>query len=361
MELLTPFQSFANRVVMAPMARRRGNVDGTPGVATSLYYSQRAGAGLIISENVIVTPNGQGYTGLPGIFTSAQQQEWKKIAQAVHNKGSKIFMQLAHAGRIGHPLIQNNLPLVAPSAIAIDGQMRTPGDVYLPMPVPLPLELKDIKALIQAFVDAAICAIDAGFDGVEIHGAHGLLIDQFLHPHANHRTDQYGGSIENRSRFLLEIMEGVVAAIGKEKTGVRLSPFVELNGLQAYPEELATHQYVVDALEQMGIFYIHLSSQPVKGVQSLTVDYISDVRKRFSNTIIVAGGYTATTANEILQAGLADLVAFGRLYISNPDLVERFRLGAPLETPDPATFYDGGEKGFTDYPTLDKNRIIAGE
>lgn len=352
MELLSPFQSFANRVVMAPMARRRGNPDGTPRASTVLYYSQRASAGLIITENVIVAPNGQGYTGLPGIFTSAQKAEWKKIAKAVHDKGGKIFMQLAHAGRIGHPLIQNNLPLIAPSAIAIAAQTRTPGDIYLPMPVPAALDAQGIKAMQQAHIDAAISAIEAGFDGVEVHGAHGLLPDQFLNPHANHRTDEYGGSIENRSRFLLEIIEGVVAAVGKEKTGVRLSPFVQLNGLLTYPEELATHQYIVDALEKSGILYIHLSSQPNDGVPSLTTDYIAATRKRFSNLLLVAGGFTATTAEELLQAGLVDLVAFGRLYISNPDLVERFKSGAPLETPDPAVFYEGGEKGFADYPHL---------
>lgn len=352
MELLSPFRNYANRVVMAPMARRRGNEDGTPGHTSPLYYSQRAGAGLIISENVIVAPNGQGYSGLPGIYTAAQKEEWKKTAQAVHDHHGQIWMQLVHAGRIGHPLIQRGLPLVAPSAVAAAGQVRTPGNVYMPIPTPEALDDAGVQAMIQAHIDAAVSAVEAGFDGVEIHGAHGLLPDQFLNPHSNQRTDRYGGSIENRCRFLLEIMRGVVAAVGKERTGIRLSPFAQLNDLKPYAEELATHHYLVAALADLDIHYIHLSNQPVNGEAVITNDYIRDVRERFGNLLIVAGGYTASSGEEIIVSGLADMVAFGRLYISNPDLVERLRVGAELAVADPATFYEGGDTGYTDYPAL---------
>lgn len=350
--LVTPALTFRNRVVMAPMSRRR-SLNGTPGPSVPVYYGQRAGAGLIIAENSAVAANGIGYLNAPGIYNAAQLAAWKQVVNEVHARNGKIFIQLVHTGRIGHPLNhEGEAPLVAPSAVRAAGTMRTPGDRHLPMPQPEALSTAGAQALIEAHIQAAVSAMEIGFDGVEIHGAHGFLPEQFLHPHTNRRTDRYGGSIANRSRFLLEIMEGVVAAVGKEHTGIRLSPFATLNDLPGYAEETATHQYLTNALQQLDILYIHLSDQPTNGHPSIPTEYIQDMRKRFRNLVILAGGYTAASAEAALQAGLADLIAFGRPFISNPDLVERFRHNVPLAPGDNATFYDGGDKGYIDYPAV---------
>jgi N-ethylmaleimide reductase len=350
--LITPALTLRNRVVMAPMSRRRSS-NGVPGPTAHIYYGQRAGAGLIIAENSAVAANGIGYLNAPGIYNEAQQAAWKKVVDEVHAKNGKIFIQLVHTGRIGHPLNhEGQAQLVAPSALRAEGVMRTPGDVYLPMPVPLELSTGETQALVAAHVQAATAAIEVGFDGVEIHGAHGFLVEQFLHPHTNRRTDHYGGNIANRARFLLEIVEGIAAAIGKERTGVRLSPFAVLNDLPAYDEELATHQYVTDALERIGILYLHLSNQPVNGEAAINNAYLKEIRQRFSNFLIFAGGQTAASAEALLQAGLVDLVAFGRPFIANPDLVERFRHNAPLTPGNSETFYQGGDTGYIDYPVV---------
>lgn len=346
--LITPAITLRNRVVMAPMSRRRSE-NGIPGNSVAVYYGQRAGAGLIIAENTAVAANGVGYLHVPGIYNKAQQAAWKKVTEEVHARNGKIFLQLVHTGRIGHPLNQEGaVPLVAPSAVTAAEIIRVPGNIHLPAPQPEVLSTAGTQAMIAAHVQAAVHAIEAGFDGVEIHGAHGFLPEQFLHPHTNQRTDQYGGSIANRSRFLLEVMEGVAAAIGKERTGIRLSPFATLNDLPAYEEEEATHQYIVDALQKMEILYIHLSNQSY----SIPETFIADVRRRFSNLLILAGDFTAASAEAALQKGLADLVAFGRPFIANPDLVERFRHHAPLAVADKETFYEGGDKGYIDYPAV---------
>jgi N-ethylmaleimide reductase len=350
--LVTPSVTFNNRVAMAPMSRRR-SINGIPAGTAPLYYGQRAGAGLIIAENTGITANGGGYLHTPGIYNDAQKAAWKQVVDEVHARNGKIFVQLVHTGRIGHPLInEGNAPVVAPSAVRAEGVMRVPGDVHLPMPVPQALSTAGARAMVDAHIQAAVNAIEVGFDGVEIHGAHGFLPEQFLHPHTNRRTDHYGGSIANRSRFLLEIMEGVSAAIGKERTGIRLSPFAAINDLPPYAEEAATHRYVTDALKEMDILYIHLSGLYANGVSSIPAEYIRDLRKRFPNLLILAGGYTAASAEAALQAGLADMIAFGKPFIANPDLVERFRRNAPLADPDTATFYWGGNKGYIDYPVL---------
>lgn len=350
--LVTPAVTFSNRVVMAPMSRRR-SVNGIPAASAPLYYGQRAGAGLIIAENSAVAANGVGYLHAPGIYNDEQKAAWKQVVDEVHARQGRIFIQLVHTGRIGHPLNHEGAaPLVAPSAVRAEGEMRTPGDIHLPMPEPTALSTAGAQAMVEAHIQAAVSAMELGFDGVEIHGAHGFLPEQFLHPHTNRRTDRYGGSIANRSRFLLEIMEGVADAIGKERTGVRLSPFAILNDLPAYEEELATHQYLTDALRELDILYIHLSSQPLNGRPSITPEYVHDVRKRFHNLLILAGGYTGASAEAALRSGMADLVAFGRPFISNPDLVERFRHDAPLTAGDTATYYEGGDKGYIDYPVI---------
>ncbi|MEN7551676.1 alkene reductase [Rapidithrix thailandica] len=355
-KLLSPFihpaLSFHNRVVMAPMSRRR-SVKGIPGPSAAVYYGQRANAGLIIAENTAVAPNGNGYLHTPGIYNEVQKAAWKKVVKEVHAKGGKIFIQLVHTGRIGHPLNHDgDIPLVAPSAVQAKGSIRIPEGRHAPFPVPEVLSTSGVKAMIEAHIQAAVNAMEVGFDGVEIHGAHGFLPEQFLHPYTNRRTDRYGGNIANRSRFLLEIMEGVAAAIGKEKTGVRLSPFVAINDLPGYTEELATHRYLVEELNQMDILYIHLSNMFTDKEPAIPTGYIQDIRQRFHNLLIVAGGYTVDSAEAALQAGLADLIAFGKPYIANPDLVERFRQNAPLAVPDEATFYGGGDEGYIDYPAL---------
>ncbi|TWV99705.1 alkene reductase [Chitinophaga pinensis] len=350
--LITPSLSLSNRVVMAPMSRRRSS-NGIPGATANIYYRQRAGAGLIIAENSAVAANGIGYLDAPGIYNEVQKTAWKKVVDEVHAANGKIFIQLVHTGRIGHPLNhENSAQLVAPSVVRAAGEMRVPGNLHLSIPAPLELSTAETQEMVQAFVTAALNAIEVGFDGVEVHGAHGFLIEQFLHPHTNHRTDQYGGSMTNRARFLLEVTQGIADAIGKERTGIRLSPFAVLNDLPAYKDELATHQYITAALEEMGILYIHLSSQPLNGQASITEDYIRDVRSRFSRLLIVAGAHTAASAEALLQAGLVDLVAFGRPFIANPDLVERFRQNKPLSPGDVETFYQGGDKGYVDYPVL---------
>jgi N-ethylmaleimide reductase len=350
--LVTPAFTLNNRVVMAPMNRRRA-VNGIPGSSAAVYYSQRATAGLIITDNTAVASNGGGYLHTPGIYNDAQKAGWKQVVDAVHAQQGKIFVQLVHAGRIGHPLNnENGAPVVAPSAVRAAGELRTPGDVYLPMPVPEALTTAGAKALVEAHIQAAEAAIAIGFDGVEIHGAHGFLPEQFLNPYTNHRSDRYGGSIQNRSRFLLEILEGVTAAIGKERTGIRLSPFAAMSDLRTYAEEKATHEYLTAALRRLDILYIHLSDASVYGNPPLPPEHTRYVRKHFPNLLMLAGGYTAARAEAVLQSGLADLVAFGRPFIANPDLVERFRRNAPLAEPDESTFYEGGDKGYTDYPPM---------
>lgn len=360
--LVTDTLTLNNRVVMAPMSRRRAE-NGIPNSSYQKYFAQRASAGLIITDNTAISANGIGYLKTPGIYNEEQKEGWKKVVEAVHSRGGKIIVQLVHAGRIGHPLnYEGNEPIVAPSAIQANGVMRIPGDVHVPMPVPEALSNKGVKTLVQAHIQAAINAIEVGFDGVEIHGAHGFLTDQFLNPHSNRRTDEYGGSIENRSRFLLDVMKGVVAAIGKERTGIRLSPFAYINDLQAYEEEAETYRYIIDELQKLDILYIHLSALVANGKSSIPTAFIQDIRDRFSNLLMLAGGFTAASAEEVLQTGLVDLVAFGKPFIANPDLVERFRNNTELAIPDPETFYQGGDEGYIDYPAIhtnEKNCCVA--
>jgi N-ethylmaleimide reductase len=345
--LITDPILFRNRVVMAPMNRRRA-INGIPDASMITYYGQRTSAGLIITDNTAISSNGEAYLNTPGIYNDAQKQAWKKIVDEVHSEGGKIFIQLVHSGRVGHPLIQNEEPLIAPSAIKVNETIRIPDNSYQPMTAPVPIATDEIPFWINAFKQAAVNAMEVGFDGVEIHAAHGFLIDQFINPHSNIRIDNYGGSIENRSRFLVEVMQAVVAAIGSEKTGIRLSPFRKIYDLNAYPEEAATHQYIMDELQQLNILYVHFSN----GDSAIPTDYLRDVRNRFKNLIILAGGLTVDSAEEILQTELADMVAFGKLYISNPDLVERIKHNASLAEWDELTFYQGGEKGYIDYPKI---------
>ncbi|MBV7530138.1 alkene reductase [Chitinophaga sp. sic0106] len=362
-QLLAPLtykhHTFSNRIVMAPMSRRRAT-NAMPQDNMGIYYAQRAGAGLIIAENTAVAPNGVGYLNIPGIYNDAQQAAWKKITGQVHAQHGKIFLQLVHTGRIGHPANQEGRPTVSATALAAAGVLRTPDDAQVPFPVPHALTTAETANLVAAHVEAAQRAIAAGFDGVEVHGAHGFLPMQFLHPLTNDRTDQYGGSIENRSRFLLEIMHGIMEAIGPERTGLRLSPFSGLNDLPPFEEELATYHYLVDELNKTGLLYLHLSDQSTNGEPPIPRWYLEELRQRFNNLIILAGGYTQETAETILQEGLANMIAFGRPFISNPDLPHRFRNGLPLAPANVDTFYHGGDNGLIDYPTYSRQRECAG-
>lgn len=364
LELLTPLNSpqlsFKNRVVMAPMNRRRAE-GGIPGPSSIIYFGQRASAGLIITDNTAITPNGKGYLLTPGIYNEAQRASWKKIADEVHRHDGKIFMQLVHAGRIGHEENnEDNSSLVAPSVVTAQIDIRIAEKGHLPASQPIALTTKEVQELVQIHIEAAKRAITAGMDGVEIHGAHGFLLEQFLHPHTNHRTDQYGGNVVNRSRFLLEIVEGVAAAIGKDRTGIRLSPYYKINDLPLYDEELETHRYLTDELNKLDIMYIHLSNRLIDGVRIIPQDYLAEVRKRFKNVIILAGSYTAESAEAALKANLADMIAFGRPFIANPDLVERFNNNIPLIQPKEEYFYSGGDIGYIDYPALSDSCTTVG-
>ncbi|MCW3464444.1 alkene reductase [Chitinophaga nivalis] len=338
-----------NRIVMAPMSRRRAP-EGIPEDIVATYYAQRASAGLIIAESTSVSANGLGYSMLPGIYNAAQIAGWKKVTTAVHDKGGKIFIQLVHSGRMGHPLnLPGGGPLVAPSAVGAAGTVATPNGV-LPIPVPEALSTAGVKAMIATHLQAVENALEAGFDGIEWHAAHGYLMEQFLHPHTNQRTDEYGGSIENRSRFILEIVAGTIALAGADRVGIRFSPFATLNDQPDYAEETASHFYLAAKLNSMAIRYIHLSDQSSNGYHPIPSDYIRLLRQQFHQWIILCGGYDQANAEATLQRNEADLIAFGRPFISNPDLVERFKHAQTLALPDKNTFYEGGPKGLIDYP-----------
>ena len=343
----------ANRIVMAPMTRSRAtnNIPNEPMVK---YYSDRAGAGLIITEGTAPSPDGLGYARIPGLFSKEQVAAWKKVTNAVHQKGGKIFVQLMHTGRISHPL---NLPdegiVKGVSAVAAaNTQMYTDQQGMQPLPVPKEISINEIGGLIAEFVQSAEYAVEAGFDGVELHGANGYLLDQFLNTASNHRTDAYGGTPANRNRFVLEVAAAVAKAIGKDKTGIRLSPFGAFNDMQA--DEHTEQQYIQLAagLKQTGIVYIHVVDHSSMGAPAVPQSVKDAIRDAFGGTIILSGGYDAARAEAELEESKGELVAFGRPFLANPDLVTRIRIGAELNPPDFDTFYTPGEKGYNDYPVL---------
>jgi N-ethylmaleimide reductase len=348
-----------NRLVMAPLTRSRatGNV---PNELMVEYYAQRAGAGLIITEGTSPSPNGLGYPRIPGIFSAAQVEGWKKVTAAVHARGAKIFVQLMHTGRIGHPL---NLPadakVVAPSAVAAAGEMYTDAEGMKAHPTPHAMTAAEVKATIGEYVQASKNAIAAGFDGVEVHGANGYLIEQFIRPNSNQRTDEYGGPIENRARFALEIVRAVSDAIGKDKVGIRLSPFGVFNDLPLYPEIEADYAYLARKLNELGIVYVHLVDHSAQGAPVVPQSIKDTFRHEFKHTLILSGGYDAARAEADLAAGKAGLIAFGKPFLANPDLIERFQAGAALNPPDFNTFYTPGPKGYTDYPAVTKEKEPA--
>ena len=341
-----------NRVVMCPLTRSRAT-DNIPNALMAQYYAQRASVGLIITEGTSPSPNGLGYPRIPGIFSNAQVAGWKPIADAVHAQGAKIFMQLMHCGRIAHPL---NLPagarILAPSAVAAAGEMYTDAEGLKPHPVPQAMTEADIEAAIVEYVQAAKNAMAADFDGIELHSANGYLMEQFIRPNTNLRTDRYGGSIENRARFVLEVVEATIAAIGKDKVGIRLSPFGVFNDMPLYDAMEAEYTYLAQQLNTRGLVYIHLVDHSPQGAPAVPDSMKASFRKEFKRTLILSGGYDAARAESDLAAGKCDLVAFGRPVLANPDLVTRMKTGAALNSPDMNTFYTPGPKGYTDYPTL---------
>lgn len=345
-----------NRIVMAPMTRSRA-LNNIPNELMAEYYGQRAAAGLLITEGTSPSPNGLGYARIPGIFTDEQVKGWRKITSAVHPRGGKIFMQLMHTGRIGHPA---NLPeggsLLAPSAVKPETtKMWVDGQGLLDIPTPAEMTTEEVEFTIQEHIHGAQKAMMAGFDGVELHAANGYLMKQFLNPHTNRRNDAYGGSIENRARFVLEVASGIANAIGSKKVGVRISPFSEYNETPRYAEAEALYLYLVRKLNELGIAYLHITDPEAKGNPNVLVQHL---RKIFDNTLILSGGYSASSAEEVLKNNQADLVSFARPFIPNPDLVDRFRNNLPLNQPKFDLFYTPGSEGYVDYPVFEDVQVV---
>lgn len=340
-----------NRVIMAPLTRNRAGAGNAPTELAVEYYRQRASAGLIITEATQVCPEGQGYEATPGIHSSGQITGWKRVTSAVRAAGGRMFLQLWHVGRVSNVLLQpEGRAPVAPSAVAAKARTFIFGE-FRETSQPRALELSEIPGIVQSFRRAAANAVAAGFDGVEIHGANGYLLDQFLRDSSNLRTDAYGGSVENRARLLLEVSEAVAREIGRERTGVRISPVSPANDISdSNPQPL--FNYVVERLNEIELLYIHVVEGATHGARdNIAFDYAS-LRRRFSGTYIANNGYTRELASNALMAKAADLIAFGKPFISNPDLVQRFKLGAALAEPDRETFYGGDRRGYIDYPAL---------
>jgi len=352
-KLLMPYNGtilqLKNHIVMAPMTRSRA-IGNIPNTLMAEYYGQRKGAGLIITEGTAPAPEALGYPRMPGIFSDEHVEGWKPVTEAVHQNGTKIFLQLMHTGRIGHVA---NLPedarLVGVSSIPAAGQMHTDTMGSQDYSVPEALTIEGVQKVIASYIAAAENAIAAGFDGVELHGANGYLIEQFLNPNVNDRLDQYGGSIENRVRFAIEVAEQVSGAIGRDKVGIRISPNSTLGDLLPYDADvtLQTYTHLASELNRLGIAYIHISVNPEVPAETLDA-----IRREFKGTLIHSSGFSPEAAEIELQTGDADLVGFGRNFLSNPDFVERIAVGAPLNPVDFNTIYSPGAKGYTDYPVM---------
>ncbi len=348
---LGPLQ-LPNRIVMAPMTRNRAGRGNAPGPLNATYYAQRTSAGLIISEATQISPQGLGYPGTPGIHSPEQVAGWKGVTDAVHAAGGRMFLQLWHVGRISHPLLQPDGALpVAPSAIAPTGQAMTP-DGMKPFVTPRALDTSEIAGIVQDYRHAARNARAAGFDGVELHGANGYLIDQFLRDGANRRTDRYGGDALNRARFLIEITEAVVGEWGAERVGVRLSPTNPFNDMRD-SNPAATFATAVGELNRFGLAYLHVvESAAGDPMPTGEVPDIRFFRKLWRGALIGNKGYNLERANAAIRDGCADLVSFAVLFLANPDLPIRFRRGGPFNPPDRKTFYGGAAAGYTDYPPI---------
>jgi N-ethylmaleimide reductase len=338
-----------NRLVMAPMTRNRA-IDNLPNALMAEYYSQRAGAGLIITEGVSPAPEGLGYPRIPGIYSPEQVEGWKKVTAGIRAGDSRSFLQLMHTGRIGH---SDNLPadavVIGPSPIRAAGQIYTDRSGMQEFPVPKELTTQEVEALVEAHLTAAQNAMAAGFDGVELHGANGYLIEQFLNPNSNSRTDEYGGSMERRARLAVETAQRIATAIGAGRMGIRFSPFNTFNDQQPYPESEvhAMYHYLAEEMDKIGLAYLHIAVSPKIPQKTLHV-----MRQSFHGTIIQCNGLTPETAEAALHGSFADLVAFGKSFLANPDLDKRIAAKESLNQPDVKTFYTPGAKGYTDYPVL---------
>ncbi|WP_417667207.1 alkene reductase [Roseibium sp.] len=360
-KLFTPLKVGAievkNRAVMAPLTRNRARAeDDAPTQLQADYYAQRASAGLLITEASQISPQGKGYAWTPGIYSDAQIEGWQKVTDAVHAKGGKIVIQLWHVGRISHPVLQpGGADPVAPSAIAAKSKTFD-GTAFVDTPTPRALDAAEIPGIVEDYRKAAANAIKAGFDGVEVHAANGYLIDQFLRDGSNKRDDAYGGSIENRTRFLKEVLDTVTSEIGADRVGIRLSPFSNANDISD-SDPVALFSHVVDVINGYGLAYLHLVEGQTGGPRDIPEGAsLAALYQRFEGTTMGNNGYDRQMAVNTVERGDVDLVAFGRPFISNPDLVERLKADAPLNDWDQSTFYGGGAEGYTDYPTLEDSK-----
>ena len=340
-----------NRVVMAPMTRCRATPDHVPTPVMAEYYAQRAAAGLIVTEGTSPAPDGLGYARIPGLFNADQVAAWRVVTDAVHAKGGRIFVQFMHTGRVSHPL---NMPagtrVLAPSAVQLGGTMWTDAQGMQPHPVPAEMTEADIATAIRAFADGAALAVKAGFDGVELHAANGYLLEQFLGITTNKRTDRWGGSVENRLRFVLEVARATAGRIGADRVGMRISPYGVFNEMQPDADTDVLYERLAREVSALGLVYLHVLDHSAQGAPPVPAELKARLRQAFSGALILAGGYDAATAEADLAAGRGDLIAFGRPFIANPDLVDRLRGGAALADLDAATLYTPGAKGYTDYP-----------
>ena len=352
--LATPTLKLTNRLVMSPLTRSRAVEANMPNALMAEYYAQRATAGLIITEGTSPSPNGLGYARIPGLYNAAQVQGWKRITDAVHVRGGKIFIQFMHTGRVGHVA---NLPagaeVLGPSAEVCPGEMFTDTQGMQPHTAPRAMTEADIATAVAEYAQSARLAVEAGFDGVELHAANGYLIEQFLNPNVNRRADAYGGSIEGRNRFALDVARATVAAIGAERVGIRLSPHGVFNGTGTFPEADAQFLALTKELSALGLVYLHVLDHSAMGTPPVPAELKAQLRSAFNGVFILAGGFDQASAEAALADKRADLIAFGRAFLANPDLVARMRSSAPLNAPDMSTFYTPGAKGYTDYPALE--------
>ncbi|MEH2539241.1 MULTISPECIES: alkene reductase [unclassified Bradyrhizobium] len=368
-KLFEPFtlgsRTLRNRIAMAPMTRSR-NPDGVPNDLTALYYRQRSSAGLIVTEGTPISRTAEGFLFIPGIYTPQQVEGWRKVTNAVHEEGGTIFAQIWHVGRVSH--VSNQPGSIAPvsstAQIAHNSQAwglkddGTPGAVDVSKP--RALSTAEVRGVIADFAEAAANAIDAGFDGVELHGANGYLIEQFLNPLVNDRTDAYrGDTLEGRTRFLLEAVDAVISRVGAKRTAIRLSPYGSLFDMGHYPEIEETYLHLADELTKRNLAYVHLMDQKSRGSSTIPVDFLGKFRAHYKSVLILAGGMTRDKAEKLLDNGLIDIAAFGEPFIANPDLVSRLRNNWPLAAVDRALHYGGGANGYTDYPTYNDERSVA--
>lgn len=350
-----------NRIVMAPMTRARATADHIPTPIMATYYAQRASAGLLISEGTAPSKNGAGYARIPGLYNATQIEAWQKVTDAVHSRDGRIFVQLMHTGRVSHPLnMDEGAQVLAPSPIAPAGEIFTGMTGMKTYPTPKEMTTFEVEEAISEFVLAARNAVRAGFDGVEIHGANGYLVEQFIRPTSNRRTDAYGGGVAGRAKFLIEIVRRAGEAIGFERVGVRLSPFGTFNDMPFYPEMADDYVYLARELSRLGALYLHLIDHAAPGEPSpVPEDVRVRLREAFRGPLLSAGGHDAKSGEAALAAGEAEFIAIGKPFIGNPDLVERLRAGRALNALDFKTFYGGGEAGYIDYPALARETECA--